>query len=159
MANQDILINWAPQETRVAIVENGAVQELHIERALERLRVGGEVTRDLRALLTYVHAFDESSPVHGLIARALRGRSRRMFTSIADALVAKGERRGEKRGRRAGLSEGLAQAVLGVLASRSFRVPASVRRRVSSSGDEHQLRRWLERAVTAESLDDVFDDA
>ena len=26
---QDILINWAPQETRVAIVENGAVQELH----------------------------------------------------------------------------------------------------------------------------------
>jgi len=36
MANQDILINWAPQETRVAVVENGAVQELHIERALER---------------------------------------------------------------------------------------------------------------------------
>ena len=33
---QDILINWAPQETRVAIVENGVVQELHIERALER---------------------------------------------------------------------------------------------------------------------------
>ena len=36
MASQDILINWAPQETRVAIVENGAVQELHVERALER---------------------------------------------------------------------------------------------------------------------------
>ncbi|MBX9834808.1 MAG: ribonuclease G [Burkholderiaceae bacterium] len=33
---QDILINWSPQETRVAVVENGAVQELHIERALER---------------------------------------------------------------------------------------------------------------------------
>jgi len=33
---QDILINWTPQETRVAVVENGAVQELHIERALER---------------------------------------------------------------------------------------------------------------------------
>ena len=37
---QDILINWAPQETRVAIVENGAVQELHVERALERGLVG-----------------------------------------------------------------------------------------------------------------------
>ena len=36
MANQDILINWSPQETRVAVIENGAVQELHIERALER---------------------------------------------------------------------------------------------------------------------------
>src|SRR4029450_4809717 len=37
---QDILINWAPQETRVAIIENGAVQELHLERTLERGLVG-----------------------------------------------------------------------------------------------------------------------
>ena len=41
---QDILINWAPQETRVAIVENGAVQELHVERALERGLVGNIYT-------------------------------------------------------------------------------------------------------------------
>jgi ribonuclease G len=51
MASQDIYINWAPQETRVAIVENGAVQELHIERALERGLVGnvylGKVARVL----------------------------------------------------------------------------------------------------------------
>ncbi len=51
MANHDILINWAPQETRVAVVENGAVQELHIERALERGLVGniylGKVARVL----------------------------------------------------------------------------------------------------------------
>ena len=48
---QDILINWAPQETRVAVVEHGAVQELHIERALERGLVGniyaGRVARVL----------------------------------------------------------------------------------------------------------------
>ena len=48
---QAILINWAPQETRVAIVENGAVQELHIERTLERGLVGnvylGKVVRVL----------------------------------------------------------------------------------------------------------------
>ncbi|HET9642934.1 MAG TPA: ribonuclease G [Burkholderiaceae bacterium] len=48
---QDILINWTPQETRVAIVENGAVQELHLERALERGLVGniylGKVARVL----------------------------------------------------------------------------------------------------------------
>ena len=51
MASHDILINWSPQETRVAIVENGAVQELHIERALERGLVGnvylGKVARVL----------------------------------------------------------------------------------------------------------------
>jgi ribonuclease G len=48
---QDILINWAPQETRVAVVENGAVQELHVERTLERGMVGniyaGRVARVL----------------------------------------------------------------------------------------------------------------
>jgi len=47
----DILINWAPQETRVAIIENGAVQDLYIERTLERGLVGnvylGKVARVL----------------------------------------------------------------------------------------------------------------
>ena len=37
---EDILINWSPQETRVAVVENGAVQELHVERTFERGLVG-----------------------------------------------------------------------------------------------------------------------
>ncbi|VWX63165.1 ribonuclease G [Burkholderiales bacterium 8X] len=48
---QDILINWSPQETRVAVVEQGAVQELHVERTLERGLVGniylGKVSRVL----------------------------------------------------------------------------------------------------------------
>lgn len=48
---QDILINWSPQETRVAVVEYGAVQELHVERTLERGLVGnvylGKVVRVL----------------------------------------------------------------------------------------------------------------
>jgi ribonuclease G len=48
---QEILINWTPHETRVAVVEQGAVQELHLERALERGLVGnvylGKVARVL----------------------------------------------------------------------------------------------------------------
>lgn len=48
---QDILINWSPQEVRVVIMENAAVQELHVERALERGPVGnvylGRVARVL----------------------------------------------------------------------------------------------------------------
>ena len=42
--SQDILINWSPQETRVAIIESGAVQELHVERTLERGLVGNVYT-------------------------------------------------------------------------------------------------------------------
>ena len=49
--SHDILINWAPQETRVAVVEQGAVQEVHLERTLERGLVGnvylGKVARVL----------------------------------------------------------------------------------------------------------------
>ena len=48
---QDILINWSPQEIRVAVVEMAAVQELHVERSLERGLVGniylGKVARVL----------------------------------------------------------------------------------------------------------------
>ena len=49
--SQDVLINWLPQETRVAVVEHGVVQELHVERTLERGLVGnvylGKVARVL----------------------------------------------------------------------------------------------------------------
>ncbi len=48
---QEILINWSPQENRVAIVEGAVLQELHIERSLERGLVGniylGKVARVL----------------------------------------------------------------------------------------------------------------
>jgi ribonuclease G len=49
--NREILVNVTPQETRVAVVEHGAVQELHIERNSSRGIVGniynGRVTRVL----------------------------------------------------------------------------------------------------------------
>src|ERR1700758_5121765 len=49
--NEEILINVTPQETRVALIQQGAVQELHIERTASRGRVGnvylGKVVRVL----------------------------------------------------------------------------------------------------------------
>ncbi|MFC3111215.1 ribonuclease G [Undibacterium arcticum] len=49
--NEDILINITPQETRVALILQGAVQELHIERTLSRGLAGnvyhGKVVRVL----------------------------------------------------------------------------------------------------------------
>ena len=79
MASQDILINWAPQETRVAVIENGAVQELHIERTLERGLVGnvylGKVARVLPGMQSafvdvgldraaFLHVADLNPPVN-----------------------------------------------------------------------------------------------
>ena len=82
----DILINWAPQETRVAVIENGAVQELHIERSLERGLVGniylGKVARVLpgmqsafidvgleRAAFLHVADLHGGGPHHNHLAR------------------------------------------------------------------------------------------
>lgn len=49
--SEELLINVTPQETRVAVVENGVLQELHIERAQSRGIVGnvykGKVVRIL----------------------------------------------------------------------------------------------------------------
>lgn len=48
---EEILINVTPQETRVAVIENGVLQELHLERMLSRGIVGniykGKVARVL----------------------------------------------------------------------------------------------------------------
>ncbi|SDV50055.1 ribonuclease G [Chitinasiproducens palmae] len=48
---EEILINVTPQETRIAIVQQGAVEELHVERTVSRGRVGniylGKVVRVL----------------------------------------------------------------------------------------------------------------
>ncbi|MEP7098969.1 MAG: ribonuclease E/G, partial [Burkholderiales bacterium] len=86
---QDILINWAPQETRVAIVENGAVQELHVERTLERGLVGniyaGKVARVLPGMQSafidigleraaFLHVADVQ--VNGVTPRAAFGAAR-----------------------------------------------------------------------------------
>ncbi len=81
---QDILINWAPQETRVAIVENGAVQELHVERALERGLVGNIYTgRVARVLPGMQSAFIDI------------GLERAAFLHVADVHVAGAPARGE----------------------------------------------------------------
>ncbi|MBS7806855.1 ribonuclease G [Variovorax sp. PCZ-1] len=79
----DILINWSPQETRVALIEHGAVQELHIERHLERGLVGnvylGKVARVLPGMQSafidigleraaFLHVADLASSVHARYA-------------------------------------------------------------------------------------------
>ncbi len=49
--SEEVLINITPQETRVAVVENGVLQEVHVERARFRGIVGniykGKVVRIL----------------------------------------------------------------------------------------------------------------
>ena len=82
---QDILINWSPQETRVAVIEHGALQELQVERSLERGLVGnvylGKVARVLPGMQSafidigldkaaFLHVADLMSSIHSRHADA-----------------------------------------------------------------------------------------
>ncbi|MGA4802100.1 hypothetical protein [Streptomyces lavendulocolor] len=55
-----------------------------------------------------------------------------------------------------GRAEGRADALLIVLEQRGVAVPDEARDRITRCGDPEQLRRWLARAVTAASVEDVI---
>ena len=78
--SEEILINVTPQETRVAVVENGVLQEVHIERSRSRGIVGniykGKVSRILPGMqaafvdiglerAAFLHASDVRSAARG----------------------------------------------------------------------------------------------
>ena len=88
---EEILINVTPRETRVAVVENGMLQELHIERGWRRGVVGniykGRVQRVMPGMqaafvdiglerAAFLHAADIVKPVAGAEAAKTRRRCR-----------------------------------------------------------------------------------
>lgn len=102
--SHDILINWAPQETRVAVVEQGAVQEVHLERTLERGLVGnvylGKVSRVLPGMQSafidigleraaFLHVADLMPNINAKHA-APRSKEAALVPGPADSLPAQG---------------------------------------------------------------------
>jgi hypothetical protein len=65
------------------------------------------------------------------------------------------ERKAE--GRAEGRAEGGAQALLVMLDARGIAVPDAARDRILAQKDEEQLKRWIQKAVIATSVEDVFD--
>ncbi len=60
--SEEILVNVTPRETRVAVIENGMLQELHIERGWRRGVVGniykGKVQRVMPGMQADFAVFD-----------------------------------------------------------------------------------------------------
>ena len=57
--SEEILINITPPETRVAVIENGVVQELIIERSRERGLVGNIYKVDFKYWIMHIFAKNE----------------------------------------------------------------------------------------------------
>lgn len=62
-------------------------------------------------------------------------------------------------GRAEGKAEGKAEAILTVLEARGFAIPAALADRIRACTDPEQIDRWLRRAATVSSADEVLDDA
>ncbi len=82
---------------------------------------------------------------------------RPLLGEIADFLEAEGKAEGRAEGIAEGKAEGEAVAVLRVLAARGFQITDTQRERVLGCRDLAVLDRWLDRAVTAASVDDAID--
>jgi hypothetical protein len=80
------------------------------------------------------------------------GRAEGRAEGLAEGLT-KGQAKGEAEGR----AKGEAEAVLRVLAARRIEVPEEARMRISSCADLGQLNVWLDRAVVATSVTELFD--
>ena len=64
---------------------------------------------------------------------------------------------GRAEGKAEGKAEGEAVALLTVLDARGFSVPQEARERITECTDLDQLDLWIRRAVTADSVGDLFD--
>ena len=110
--NEEILINVTPQETRVAVMQQGVAQELHVERSGSRGIVGnvyfGEVNRVLPGMQSafiqigldraaFLHIADiwsqrQNHDEHKPIERVLQDGQRLLVQVIKDPIGTKGAR-------------------------------------------------------------------
>ena len=78
--------------------------------------------------------------------------AREVVMTEGERLIQQGEALGIAKGR----AEGRAASPFAVLSARGLEVSEVARGRIESCSDVSTLDRWLARAVTAQSVDDVF---
>ena len=99
-------------------------------------------------MITYIELFSEA-PASELrdLAASLGPDAEEAYVTTAEMLRAEGEARGEARGR--------AEVLMQVLTVKFGPVPESVSQTVHGASID-QIKAWTARAVTAETLDQVF---
>ena len=75
-----------------------------------------------------------------------------MYATIRDELLAEGRNAGLAEGR----TEGKAEMLLRLMRTRRLGISEAQQARVEQCEDEEVLLRWFERAVVAETADEVF---
>lgn len=80
-----------------------------------------------------------------------------VYSPFACEHFGKGEAKGRAEGRAEGEAKGRADAVLKILAARGVEVPEEAGARIHACTDIRQLDTWLDRALKATTVTDLFD--
>lgn len=121
---------------------------------------------DVEALWTYViTVFDPQSPLRDILIDAASPELKSVYATIYDEAVDKGRTEGRREGRKEGRKEGRTEGrrtgaldmLMHLLRRRGLALDPSQRRRLQECSDPAQLRRWLDRALEAETTAELFD--
>ncbi|MEV5889927.1 hypothetical protein [Nonomuraea fuscirosea] len=80
-----------------------------------------------------------------------------MNVTIEDAMVHPFVRELVEYGEARGEAKGEAKAVLVILDGREIPVPLAARQRILACADQETLETWIDRSLTATSVDELFD--
>ncbi|MEU7743299.1 hypothetical protein [Nonomuraea sp. NPDC049158] len=79
-----------------------------------------------------------------------------VYSPFAKEHFGKGKAEGKAEGKVEGKVEGKAEAVIKILKARGISVPQDAHDRITRCTDLDQIEEWIDRAVTATALDDLF---
>lgn len=119
-----------------------------------------DVTESLVATVEALQDLDDARATlyHELLRTALPLAAKRYLEEVMalreyrDPFV----RKHVMQGRAEGEVKGEAKSLIAVLTARGITVPAEVQARINQTDDSERLMTWIRRAVTAETLDEVF---
>jgi hypothetical protein len=135
------LLEWAKLVTTVFSAENG--REALGKGVRYALLANQRTTiQDLESVLV---------PMLGEAAREV-------VMTEGERLIQQGELRGLEKGEAKGRAEGRTASVLAFLSARGMKVSEDQRKRIESCSDIPTLDRWIVRAATAPTIDEVFAD-
>lgn len=119
-----------------------------------------EVRETLKACEEALNTIDtkRAGELIGLIDAALAGTpAEKIWRSLMAMSTYPYKSHLEKQGEARGKAEGEATLVLRALEQRGVEVPEAARQRISTCTDTEQLEAWFDRALTATTIDDLFD--
>lgn len=135
------LLEWAKLVTAVFSAENG-------REAL------GKVVR--YALLANQRTTIQD--LESVLVPMLGEAAREVVMTEGERLIQQGELRGLEKGKAEGEAKGRAASVLAFLSARGMKVSEDQRKRIESCSDIPTLDRWIVRAATAPTIDEVLSD-